>query len=311
MSAGVFFSSSTGGMLESEEFYAQLNGHNGAPPSRLLLASQQVNGPGDAVARLFGVSGPVESFSSACASGAYAIGAALDAIRSGEVDLALAGGADSLCRLTYGGFNSLRSIDESPCAPFRTQRAGLSLGEGGAVLVLEPLEAALGRGAEPLAELSGAGFSCDAHHMTAPHPRGEGASAAVRQALHDADISAENIDFINAHGTGTPLNDTAEWQALSEVFGTRLPRLPLTCTKGSVGHLLGAAGVLEALATVLCLSRGEVHATPGGGEVDPDTPVDLVLEYPRRLSPLRAAVSLNLGFGGANGALVFSRWTGA
>ena len=138
-----------------------------------------MNGPGDAVARSLGVTGPVQTVSSACASGALAIAAALASLRCGEVEIALAGGSDSLCQLTYAGFNSLRSVDEAPCRPFRAGRAGMSIGEGAAVLVLEPLERALARGAVPLAELAGAGSACDAFHMTAPEPDGAGAAAAI------------------------------------------------------------------------------------------------------------------------------------
>jgi 3-oxoacyl-[acyl-carrier-protein] synthase II len=163
--AGVYFGSSTGGMFESEIFFSEFL--RDASQGRLsALASQQVNGPGDAVARHLGVAGPVETLSSACASGALALGAALQAVRSGEVEIAVAGGSDSLCQLTYAGFNALRSVDEVPCRPFRAGRAGMSFGEGAAVLVLEPLERVLARGARPLAMLAGSGASCDAHHMT-------------------------------------------------------------------------------------------------------------------------------------------------
>src|SRR6185295_10783496 len=215
--AGVYFGSSTGGMYESELFFADFLRNRRARLS--VLASQQVNGPGDAVARHLGVTGPVETLSSACASGALALGTALDSIRSGEVEVAVAGGADSLCQLTYAGFNSLRSVDEAACRPFAAGRAGMSFGEGAAVLVLEPLERVLARGAVPLAELAGAGASCDAHHMTAPDPTGAGAAAAVEAALADAGLAPAAVDFVNVHGTGTPLNDAAEWRALQRVFG--------------------------------------------------------------------------------------------
>ena len=159
----------------------------GAPLRPGRAAGQR---PGDAVARHLGVTGPVATFSSACASGALALGVALEAVRSGEVEVAIAGGSDSLCQLTYAGFNALRSVDEVPCRPFRADRAGMSFGEGAAVLVLEPLERALARGAEPLAVLAGAGASCDAHHMTAPDPSGAGAAAALAAALADAGPAA-------------------------------------------------------------------------------------------------------------------------
>ncbi|MEP7010566.1 MAG: beta-ketoacyl-[acyl-carrier-protein] synthase family protein [Acidobacteriota bacterium] len=312
LSVGLYFGSSTGGMWEGEAFFADLLA--GEPRLRAsLLASQQPNGPGDAVARKFGIEGPVETVSSACASGALALGAALEAIRSGEVEIAIAGGADSLCQITYAGFNSLRSVDEQPCRPFRAGREGLSIGEGGAVLILESEERALARGVRPLAYLAGAGASCDAHHMTAPEPQGSGAAAAISAALLDAGLGPEAIVFVNAHGTGTPLNDAAEWRAFERALGDRARAIPVTSTKGLVGHLLGSSGAIEAVATVLCLAHGEVHPSSAGGEVDPDLGIDLVLDSPRRLGafaprgPSMAALSTSLAFGGANAALVFER----
>jgi 3-oxoacyl-(acyl-carrier-protein) synthase len=307
--AGVWFGSSTGGMWESERFFkAFLTARS---RSRLAdLAAQQVNGPGDEVARRLGVTGPVQTISSACSSGALALGAALEAVRTGTVDVAVAGGSDSLCELTYAGFNALRAVDEEPCAPFRAGRAGLSLGEGAAVLVLEPLERVLARGAEPLAELAGAGSSCDAHHMTAPDPSGAGAAAALAAALRDAGRSAEAIDFVNAHATGTPLNDAAEWEALSAVLGARAESVPVVLTKAMLGHLLGSAGAIEAVATVLCLAHGELHPAPGAlraaGEAA-GLPASLVVDRPLPLPAARCAVSLSLAFGGSNAALVFTR----
>jgi 3-oxoacyl-[acyl-carrier-protein] synthase II len=303
----VFFGSSTGGMLEGEEFYLRLRGAARGRPRLSLLAGQPVSSPAEAVARSCRVGGPVETISSACASGTMALGRALDALRSGEAERVLAGGADALCRVTFGGFNALRSVDERPCRPFRRERAGLSIGEGGAALVLETAEAAARRGAPVLAELIGAGASSDAEHMTAPHPEGEGAVRALATALADAGLEVDRVDFVNAHGTGTPLNDVAEWKALQAVFGERARQLPILATKGSVGHLLGSAGAIEAVATVLCLARRTLHPTPGEGEIDPQTPVDLVTES-RALAATGPAVglSLNLAFGGCNAALVFS-----
>jgi 3-oxoacyl-[acyl-carrier-protein] synthase II len=310
---GVFCGSSTGGMWEAEIFFRDFV--TARRRSRLGdLASQSVNAPGDALARHLGVTGPVQTISSACASGALALGAALEALRSGAVDIALAGGSDSLCQLTYAGFNALRAVDESPCRPFRAGRAGMSVGEGAAMLVLEPLERVLARGATPLAVLAGAGASCDAHHMTAPDPSGAGAAAALEAALRDAGLDAAEIDFVNAHGTGTPLNDAAEWNALQRVFGARAAELPVTATKALLGHLLGSSGAIEAVATVLCLHHGELHpvpsaAPPAPGEGAEDgVPVALVLDRPLPLPTARAAVSTSLAFGGSNAALVFSRW---
>jgi 3-oxoacyl-[acyl-carrier-protein] synthase II len=219
----------------------------------------------------------------------------------------LAGGADGLCRLTYSGFNALRAVDELPAQPFRADRRGLSLGEGSGILVLETAASAARRGGRALAVLAGAGSSCDAYHMTAPEPTGAGAALAMRRALADAGLAPDEIDFVNAHGTGTPHNDEAEWRALVAVFGERARTIPLTSTKGCVGHALGACGGLEALVTVLGLREGIVHPTPGGGPVDPALPAALVLGAPLELAGARAALSLNLAFGGANSAVVFKR----
>jgi 3-oxoacyl-[acyl-carrier-protein] synthase II len=303
--AGVFFGSSTGGMWESERYYAHvLEGRAGRP--RLdWVVSQQYNGPADAVARWAGVHGPVETLSAACTSGALAIAAAADALHAGEVELALAGGSDSLCQLTYAGFNSLRAVDPEGCRPFRAERAGMSLGEGAAVLVLETAEHARARGARPLAELLAAASGCDAHHMTAPSPEGRGAGAAIGRALAEAGLEPAAVAFVNAHGTGTPLNDAAEWQALRGAFGARADDLPVTAPKGSVGHLLGAAGALEAVATVLSLLHRQVHPTPAGGSGDPQAPARLVTGAPAALPPGAVGLSLNLAFGGSNAALLF------
>jgi 3-oxoacyl-[acyl-carrier-protein] synthase II len=247
------------------------------------------------------------TLATACAASTMAIEAALDALRGGELELALAGGTDGLCQTTFGGFNSLRAVDEQPARPFRADRQGLSLGEGAGVLVLETEAHARGRGARILARLAGAASTCDAHHMTAPEEAAEGAARAMELALLDAGFTADAVDFVNAHGTGTPHNDAAEWRALQRVLGERAGRVPLTSTKGAIGHSLGACGALEAVVTVADLGRGRVHATPGLGPVDPAAAVDLVLGTARPLARAQVALSLNLAFGGANAALVFAR----
>ncbi|HUP22788.1 MAG TPA: beta-ketoacyl-[acyl-carrier-protein] synthase family protein [Thermoanaerobaculia bacterium] len=306
---GVFFGGSTAGIAGGERFLeALLSGSAGRVPLG-LLAAQPLNAPGDAVARAFDLDGPVETVSSACASGSLAVGLALRSLRAGEVDCAVAGGSDALCSLTYSGFNALRAVDPEPCRPFRADRAGLSLGEGAGVLVLEPWERALERGVRPLAELLGAGASCDAHHMTAPHPQGAGAAAAIRSALEDAGLDPTAVDFVNAHGTGTPLNDLAEWHALTAVFGERASELPVTSTKGAIGHLLGSAGAIEAVATVQSLLAGLIHPTSGEGPVDPAIGVDLVLGAPREVGRDAVALSTSLAFGGANAALILAGWS--
>jgi 3-oxoacyl-[acyl-carrier-protein] synthase II len=308
---GLFFGGTTAGLFETEVYFEALLRQATDMPRRGLLASHTLGAPAEAVARHFLLEGPVETVSSACASGGLALEQALRALRTGEVDVALAGGADALCITTYSGFNALRAVDEQPCRPFRQERAGMSLGEGAAVLVLESLEHARARGAQPLAELLGAGSSCDAHHMTAPHAQGIGAALAIERALADAGIGPDDVDLVNSHGTGTPVNDVAELAALQRVFGERVAQLPLEATKAILGHLLGAAGAIEAVAVVLGLLAQEQRPTPAAGPMDPALQAGLIFDAPRPLPGLRTALSASLGFGGANAAVILARWQSA
>lgn len=307
---GVFFGGSTAGMIESEEVFAGDRSGRIEPWEIAMLGAQPIDVPASAVARRFGCGGPIATLSSACASGTQALGAALDALQAREVEVALAGGADSLCRLTYAGFNALRVVDEVPCRPFRDARMGMSLGEGAGVLVLETRERALARGARPLAELLGVGNSCDAHHMTAPHPAGTGAALAVERALADGGVGPDAVAWVNAHGTGTPLNDLSEWLGLAGVFGARAGTIPLTATKASVGHLLGSSGAIEGVATVRCLEERLIHPTPLDGAGDDalgETPVALVLGQALPVADDSGmALSTSFGFGGANAAALFA-----
>ena len=300
--AGVFFGSSTGALFEAERWLvARLSGHEGplAP-----LAAQQNDGPGTAVARHLAVRGPVATWSTACTSSNVALGAALDALHSGEIDVALAGGADELCETTYAGFNSLRAVDPQPTRPFRASRSGLSLGEGAGVLLLETLDHARARGAEILCEFAAAGRSCDAHHVSAPDPDGRGAAAAIRIALQEAGLAPDDVTFVNAHGTGTPHNDPAEANALRAVFGARTATLPVTSSKSLVGHLLGAAGGLEAVFTALSIVHRLVPPLAGDEPADPALGLDVVLGAPRGLPDHNVGLSTNLAFGGNNAVVL-------
>jgi 3-oxoacyl-[acyl-carrier-protein] synthase II len=296
--AGVFFGSSTGALFEGERYLHGLLQHQ--EPSLAPIAAHQNDGPGTAVARALGVRGPVVTHSSAN----MALAAALDALRSGEIDIAVAGGADELCEITYAGFNSLRAIDPQPTRPFRKSRAGLLMGEGAGVLVLETLAHAKARGATLLAELVGAGRSCDAHHVSAPDPNGAGAAAAIQAALADAGLTADQVTFVNAHGTGTPHNDDAESKAMAAVFGPRAASIPLTSTKSLVGHLLGAAGGIEAVLTTLSILHRLVPPTAGDEPVDPALGLDVVTGAPRALPPHNLGLSTNLAFGGNNAVVL-------
>jgi len=300
------FGGSAAGMAECEGWFARVLGLVDGRPHVRDLAGQQINAPGDAVARHLGVRGPVLTLSSACSSGGLAVGTALDLIRSGAADVVIAGGADALCHLTYGGFNSLRSVSAEPSRPFRADRDGLSLGEGAGVLVVESEAHAATRGAAVLARLVGWGSTCDAHHMTAPHPEGAGAASAIAAGLADAGLEADAVSFVNAHGTGTPLNDTAEAHALRAAFGRHVASLPVTGPKGALGHLLGASGAIEAVAVVLALVERAVQPTAGTDPADPDLGVDLVIGAPRPLPAGAVGVSTSLAFGGANAAVVIA-----
>src|SRR5438270_5733893 len=212
---------STGGLLEGESFYFDrlVRGRSRVAVSRVL--QQPTSGPSDAVARAFTLGGGVVSNATACASAGAAIGMAADYLRSKHADVAIAGGTDALCRLTYSGFNVLQAVDPGPCAPFAAERKGITLGEGAAYLVLERWSDAVARGATILAELRGYGASCDAHHPTAPAEDGSGAEAAMRAAIGEA--GSASVDYVNAHGTGTLLNDSAETKAIAAAVGVKIP----------------------------------------------------------------------------------------
>jgi 3-oxoacyl-[acyl-carrier-protein] synthase II len=217
----------------------------------------------------------------------------------------IAGGTESLCRTIFAGFNALKAMSPEPCRPFDRGRAGLSLGEGAAILVIEGAAHAAARGALAHARLLGYGTSADAHHLTAPHPEGIGAALAMRRALARAGIDAAAIGYVNAHGTGTPLNDGIEAAAIHAVFGVHTPRVVVSSTKGAVGHTLGAAGAIEGLATVIALRDGFLPPTVNLDEPDPACDLDL----PRvgRDARVEYALSNSYGFGGNNTSVVFGR----
>jgi 3-oxoacyl-[acyl-carrier-protein] synthase II len=304
---GVSLGSSTAGMLESEHYVRQglRRGFGRAPVSRVLRLPSSA--PADAVARAMRADGPRLSNMTACASSSASVGFAADMIRSGEASGAIAGGGDALCLLTYSGFHSLRLLDARPARPFDATRQGLSLGEGAGMLVLEPWDDALARGAQPLAEFLDYGASCDAHHMTAPHPEGRGAAAAMREALHRSGCAPGDIAHVNAHGTGTALNDATEASALRSVFGAGGGAGPcVTSSKSMIGHLLGGAGGVEAVVLVLTLRHQMVPPTLGWTRSDDGTALDVVHGQPRSL-PVRDALSNSFGFGGTNTSLLMRR----
>ena len=304
---GVCLGTSTAGMLESEIYCREAieRSPQAARPSRLLRLPSST--PADAVARRLRASGPRLSNMTACASSGLSIGLAADLIRSGEAPGMIAGGGDALCRMTYAGFNALRLIDARPARPFDATRAGLSLGEGAGILILEDWDEAERRGAAVLAELLDYGATCDAAHMTAPHPEGRGAAAAMAEALQRAGAAPAAIGHINAHGTGTSLNDLTEARAIMAVFGKeRAARIPLTANKSLFGHLLGGSGGAEAAILVLSLRHQKFPPTLGWQTPDPEMPLDVVAGAPRHVA-FDMGLSNSFGFGGANCSLLFRR----
>jgi 3-oxoacyl-[acyl-carrier-protein] synthase II len=260
----------------------------------------------DLVARHLELCGPRSTIMTACSSSATAVGVAADRVRLGQVDVAIAGGAEGLCRLTYAGFSCLRATSPDVCRPFDADRKGLNLGEGAAVLVLEALDHALARGAEVLALVAGYGITADAYHMTAPHPDGDGAARAMRAALDDAGLSPDDVDYINAHGTATPHNDAAETLAIKSLLGTRAPSVPVSSIKSMVGHTLGAAGAIEAAASVLTIARGLIPPTVNLEHPDPAFGLDFVPGQARE-QPVRVVLSNSFAFGGNNTSIAFVR----
>lgn len=294
---------STGGLAEGEEYFFErlVRGGRRTPPSSVL--QQPTSAPSDAVAKWFGLEGGVLSNATACASAGVAIGMAADLLRSGRADLALAGGSDALCRLTYSGFNVLQAVDPGPCTPFGRDRKGITLGEGAAYLVIERWDDALARGATILAELCGYGASCDAHHPTAPAEDGRGAEAAMRGAMADGRLNGSRIDYINAHGTGTLLNDSAETRAIVAAVGTSVPT---SSTKSYFGHTLGASGALEAVICVLALEHQLAPPTLRLKQPSDDCVLDYIPETPRPLA-MTHVLSNTFGFGGSNVSLLFRK----
>jgi 3-oxoacyl-[acyl-carrier-protein] synthase II len=298
---------STGGLLEGEEYYFDrlVRGRRRAPASKVL--QQPTSAPSDAVAQMCGLGGGVVSNATACASAGAAIGMAADYLRSRHADVALAGGSDALCRLTYSGFNVLQAVDPEPCSPFGASRKGITLGEGAGFLVLERWDDAVARGATILAELSGYGASCDAHHPTAPAEDGHGAEAAMRGALAEAKLTPATVDYVNAHGTGTLLNDSAETKAIIAALGHSVP---VSSSKSYFGHTLGASGAVEAVVTVLALQNQVAPPTLRLVEAAADCPLDYIPDTPRPLE-MDVVLSNTFGFGGSNVSLLFRRAPGA
>ena len=257
------------------------------------------------IARKYGLLGPTSTVTIACASGTNAIGYAADLIQSGQADIMLAGGSDTVSNFTYSGFSSLRAMTRSVCRPFDKNRDGLVLGEGAAVVVLEEKQSAKKRGANIYAEVKGYGFHNDAYHSTAPHPEGIGMVRSINTALKNSGLSSEHIDYINAHGTGTRANDSMECKAYCNVFGHKAGGKPISSTKSIIGHTLGAAGAIEMVACIAALRNQFIPPTLNFESYDSQCDIDMVPNESRAMR-VKTILCCNAGFAGNNAAICIS-----
>jgi 3-oxoacyl-[acyl-carrier-protein] synthase II len=298
----------SGGMNLGEAYYRQAIE---TPHSRRNQAHRvlhyQAQRQGFDLANAFGFSGPISIIANACASGANAIGHAWELLRRGHAERVLTGGYDALSQMVFSGFDSLQALSPTTCRPFDAGRDGLALGEGAAVMTLETLEYALRRGAVILGEIAGYGAATDVHHLTQPHPNGDAALASMAAACASGRLTQDQIGYVNAHGTGTPLNDSAEAAAINRWAGASARALPVSSTKSSIGHLLGAAGAVEAVVCLMALREQWLPPTLTLRTPDPvcsfplvQKPADAKFEY---------ALTNSFGFGGANASLILRRWS--
>jgi 3-oxoacyl-[acyl-carrier-protein] synthase II len=300
---GVLIGTGVGG-LETLEGQIQVRLEKG--PRRVspfLVPMMMANAGAATVSMRYGFRGPCETTVTACAAGTHSVGNAARLIATGRCDVVIAGAAEApLTETGIVGFNNMTALSTSGISkPFDATRDGFVIAEGGAVLILEEWDRAVARGAHIYAELAGSASNADAHHITAPSPGGSGAATCMELAIADAELSPGDIVHINAHGTSTSLNDAAEAEAISKVFGS--PGPAVTSTKGVTGHALGAAGALEAVAVVLSIANRQIPPTAGLTQVDPEIHLDLVTEAPRAWEP-GPTLSNSFGFGGHNGCLV-------
>jgi len=295
----------TAGMFETEELLAELARDPTAMAPLRRMLSHPLSSTPDHVQATVGPFENVRGLCSACSSGANAVLLAAAWLRSGRSSCVLAGGADGLCRLTFTGFGALAALAREACRPFDGRRAGLNLGEGAAFLVLEPAHVARARGAVPVAELRGWAVGAEAHHITNPEPSGHTAAQIMSQALAQAQVSPAELDYVNAHGTATPLNDSMETAALHRCLGGEVERVRVSTCKGQIGHTLGAAGAIEAAVSAMVISRGVMPPTVGLEEVDDACQLRHITKAER--GPVRAAMSNSFGFGGTDTVLVFAK----
>lgn len=258
------------------------------------------------IADELGLMGPNVTLATACSSGNHAIAEAFEIIRSNRADLMLAGGADVFSKISFIGFSRLRVMAPERCQPFDKNRKGLILGEGAGVLLLEDFETATKRGAQIYAEILGSGLSCDAYHITTPHPEGKGVAMAMAMALEKAQLKKSDVHYINAHGTGTIHNDKSETRAIKQVFGPLAYDIPVSSTKALTGHLMGTASAVEAIVCVLSLQKKVVPPTWNYETPDPECDLDFVPNQEREVD-VKVALNLSSAFGGTNACVIFGR----
>jgi len=306
---GVVLGAGVSGLLDSENYFRKLLAHGPRAARPTLVLNQPPDQTTDRIAQRWGLLGPRSTITTACSSSATSLGYAADLIRHGVCDVVVTGGADTLARLTHGGFNALRAVDPEPCRPFDRRRKGLSIGEAAAILVFEEETRARRRGAEIHARFLGYGVTSDAHHMTQPEPSGEAGARTLRACLEAARLSPADVDYVNAHGTATPQNDPAETASLKRALGERAREIPVSSIKSMLGHCLCSAGAIEAAATVLTVARGVVPPTIHYGEPDPECDLDVVPNT-ARTARIRTALSNSYAFGGNSTVLAFGAFPG-
>jgi 3-oxoacyl-[acyl-carrier-protein] synthase II len=311
--AGVIIGSGIGGSQTIEDGYYDLKENGPKSLNPFFVSKLLINMAASMVSIKYGLKGPLSALSVACSTGSNAIGDAFRILQRGDADIMLAGSSEAAINpLPYGGFCATRSMTpndcaENACRPFDKNRDGFVMGEGAGIVVLENLKHAIKRGAKIYAEIVGYGNTADAYHFTAPEPNGDGMIRVMQAALQDADMDAEKIGYINAHGTSTVLNDKCESAAIVKVFGERATNLKVSSIKSMIGHLMAAAGSVEFVSTVMSVFTGMIPPTINYKEPDPDCPLDYVINGAESLD-LNAAMSNSFGFGGGNACLIIKKY---
>jgi 3-oxoacyl-[acyl-carrier-protein] synthase II len=313
---GVIVGSGVGGLMTMEEQVTRMNEKGPGRVSPMFIPMTIGNMAAGNIAIRYGAKGICENVVTACATGTNSIGDAYRQIQEGRQDVIFAGGAEgSICKVGIAGFTNLTALSQNPdpkdaCKPFDKNRDGFVMADGAGILILEELEHALARNASIYGEIVGYGTNCDAYHITSPLPDGSGAAKAIKLAMEDAGITPQQVSYINAHGTGTHANEIGETAAIKLALGEEAKRVPVSSTKSMTGHLLGAAGAIEAIVCVKALEEGFLPPTINYTTPDPECDLDVIPNVGRKAEDAEYALSNSLGFGGHNAVLCFKKWTG-